>query len=288
VNPARPSSLLDNPLRKAANVETRWTTRPALFDVSSNRRKRGTQTRPKRPDDRQIQAAGQGGQVLQIIARLTGMIDRFAGLLDRFAGLLDCVELGFLHDGILDQLPEPSTLGANPDRRGLPQRPAGLCRSRRRARVGGRRQGSSSSSHRQGTRDNRPGPRALQRPPGRLRPAHAGRQTARHQTRAHPPLPRSRDHCLGHHRAARRPRGHRAADRRHPDTTTCRELKNWSTIDRNYETLRRNMQTLLNDLGVATKATAGSTQFVCRSRPATSSMVPASGATHNIVALSRT
>jgi hypothetical protein len=41
----------------------------------------------------------------QIITRLTGMVDRFTSM-------LDFVELGFLADGILDQLPTPSKLGA--------------------------------------------------------------------------------------------------------------------------------------------------------------------------------
>jgi hypothetical protein len=38
-----------------------------------------------------------------------------------------------------------------------------------------------------------------------------------------------------------------------------RPPKSWTTIDRDYDTLRRTMQTLLNDLGITTKATAGST-----------------------------
>jgi hypothetical protein len=33
-------------------------------------------------------------------------------MVDRFTSMLDCVEIGFLPDGILDQLPAPSTLGA--------------------------------------------------------------------------------------------------------------------------------------------------------------------------------
>jgi len=41
------------------------------------------------------------GQFPQIISRLTGMVDRFTSM-------LDCVELGFLPDGILGQLPAPS------------------------------------------------------------------------------------------------------------------------------------------------------------------------------------
>jgi len=33
-------------------------------------------------------------------------------MVDRFTTMLDCVEIGFLPDGILEQLPAPSTLGA--------------------------------------------------------------------------------------------------------------------------------------------------------------------------------
>jgi hypothetical protein len=40
-----------------------------------------------------------------IVARLTGMVDRFTTM-------LDCVDIAFLPDGILDQLPEPSQIGA--------------------------------------------------------------------------------------------------------------------------------------------------------------------------------
>ena len=40
-----------------------------------------------------------------IVARLTGMVDRFTTM-------LDCVDIGFLPDGILDQLPQPSQIGA--------------------------------------------------------------------------------------------------------------------------------------------------------------------------------
>ena len=40
-----------------------------------------------------------------IVARLTGMVDRFTSM-------LDCVDVAFLPDGILDQLPQPSQIGA--------------------------------------------------------------------------------------------------------------------------------------------------------------------------------
>jgi len=35
-----------------------------------------------------------------------------AGMVDRFTSMLDCVDVGFLPDGILDQLPAPSQIGA--------------------------------------------------------------------------------------------------------------------------------------------------------------------------------
>ena len=41
----------------------------------------------------------------QIVARLAGMVDRFTSM-------LDCVDVSFLPDGILDQLPTPSRIGA--------------------------------------------------------------------------------------------------------------------------------------------------------------------------------
>lgn len=40
-----------------------------------------------------------------IVTRLTGMVDRFTSI-------LDCVDTSFLPDGILDQLPQPSQIGA--------------------------------------------------------------------------------------------------------------------------------------------------------------------------------
>lgn len=45
------------------------------------------------------------GKFPEIVARLTGMVDRFTTM-------LDCVDVSFLPDGILDQLPTPSQIGA--------------------------------------------------------------------------------------------------------------------------------------------------------------------------------
>jgi hypothetical protein len=40
------------------------------------------------------------------------IVARLAGMIDRFTSMLDCVDIGFLPDGILDQLLEPSQIGA--------------------------------------------------------------------------------------------------------------------------------------------------------------------------------
>ena len=40
------------------------------------------------------------------------IITRLAGMAERFATTLDCADIGFLPDGVLDQLPLPSQLGA--------------------------------------------------------------------------------------------------------------------------------------------------------------------------------
>ncbi len=151
----------------------------------------------------------------QIITRLTGMVDRFTSM-------LDCVELGFLPDGILDQLPTPSTLGAT--RTGgldinLPRvraalaaalalavAPQGFTVAEFTAQIGAMTgQTPEGYSVRQGAYDLRQAPR----------------QTTRHQTRPDPPLPRARARRADHHRAAHHPRqGHRAPRCRHPDPTT--------------------------------------------------------------------
>ena len=47
------------------------------------------------------------GRTLDRFAHITA---RLTGMLDRFTSVLDCVEIGFLPDGTLDQLPTPSQL----------------------------------------------------------------------------------------------------------------------------------------------------------------------------------
>jgi len=198
-----------------------------------------------------------------IIARLTGMVDRFVSM-------LDCVELGFLPDGILDRLPAPSTLGAT--RTGgldmnLPRiraalaaalafavAPAGFTVAQFTAKVHAMTgQTPEGYSLRQAAYDLRKlRGKQLVIKPGRTRRYHITEIAARTITA----LLTLREKIIAPLIAGiRTPR-------------QGRPPKNWTTIDRDYETLRCNMHTLLNHLGITTKATARSTT-ICRSRPAT-------------------
>ena len=49
------------------------------------------------------------GRVLQ---KFPAIVAKLAGMVDRFTSMLDCVDVAFLPDGILDQLPTPSQIGA--------------------------------------------------------------------------------------------------------------------------------------------------------------------------------
>jgi len=46
------------------------------------------------------------------LPRFGAIVARLAGMVDRFTSMLDCVDTGFLPDGILDRLPTPSRIGA--------------------------------------------------------------------------------------------------------------------------------------------------------------------------------
>ncbi|HUG84346.1 MAG TPA: hypothetical protein VMM13_07260 [Euzebya sp.] len=48
----------------------------------------------------------------RVLEKFPAILARLAGMVDRFTGMLDCVDVAFLPDGILDQLPLPSQIGA--------------------------------------------------------------------------------------------------------------------------------------------------------------------------------
>ena len=200
-------------------------------------------TRPAFRGDRSSHQAArlrsQTGQVPQITTRLTGMVDRFMSM-------LDCVEIGFLPDGILDQLPAPSKLSAT--RTGgldmnLPRVRAALAAAlalavaptgftvaeftaKVRAMTG---QTPEDYSVRQGAYDLRKlRGKQLVIKPGRTRRYHVPeRRRANDQRAADPPRQSHRALTAG----IRIPRRGRPPN-------------NWTNIDRDYETLRRQVQTL--------------------------------------------
>ena len=179
----------------------------------------------------------------QITTRLTAMVDRFTSM-------LDCVEVGFLPDGILDQLPAPSQIAATriggidlnkPRVRAglaaalaLAVAPAGFTVAQFTAQV--RAMTGHTAEHystRQGAYDLRKlRGKQLVTKPGRTRRYHVPGDAARTITA----LLTLRDKVIAPLIA-----GIRTPRRGRPP-------ENWTTIDRDYETLRRNMQILLNDL----------------------------------------
>jgi hypothetical protein len=190
----------------------------------------------------------------QITTRLTAMVDRFTSM-------LDCVDVGFLPDGILDQLPAPSKLaetrigGIDLNRPrvraalaaalALAVAPAGFTvaqfTTQVRAITG---QTPEDYSVRQGAYDLRKlRGKQLVTKPGRTRRYHLPEVAARTIAA----LLTVRDKVIAPLIAGiRTPR-------------QGRPPKTWTNIDRDYETLRRDMQTLFNDLAISTKATRLST-----------------------------
>ena len=207
------------------------------------------------------------GRTLDKLPQIT---TRLRGMADRFTSILDCVEIGFLPDGILDQLPAPSQIAATrvggidlnrPRVRAalaatlaLAVAPAGFTvadfTAKVRAMTG---QAPEDYNVRRGAYDLRKlRGKQLVLKPGRTRRYHVPAAAARTIAA----LLTLRDQVIAPLIAGiRTPR-------------QGRPPKNWTAIDRDYETLRRAMHTLFNDLGVATKATSASTT-ICRSRSAT-------------------
>lgn len=199
----------------------------------------------------------------QITTRLTAMVDRFTSM-------LDCVDVGFLPDGILDQLPAPSKLAGTriggidlniPRVRAalaaalaLAVAPTGFTVAQFTAQVRAMTgQTPEDYSSRQGAYDLRKlrGKQLLLKP-GRTHRYHVPEVAARTIAA----LLTVRDKVIAPLIAGiQTPR-------------QGRPPKNWTNVDWDYETLRRDMQTLLNHLGVSTKTAAVSTTS-CRSRPAT-------------------
>ena len=165
----------------------------------------------------------------RMIDKFAEIVTRLAGIAERFATALDCVDTGFLNDGILDRLPTGTRLGAtrvggvDVNKTTHARRPIGRARPRPGTERLHRRR-----VRRQGPRHDRHFRPRLHRPPSGIRPAQTSWQATRRQTRPHPPLPGSIAGRAHHRRPAHPARpDHRPDPRRGaqpPDGTQTRAL----------------------------------------------------------------
>ncbi len=186
------------------------------------------------------------------------IVARLAGMVDRFTSMLDCVDIGFLPEGILDRLPLPSQIGATrvggldvnkPRIRAalaavlaLAVAPEGFTAAQFTARVQSMTgQTEGDYSIRQGAYDLRKlRGKGLVAKPGRTRRYHVPENAARTIAALHA----VRDQVIAPILA-----GVRTPRRGRPPATLTQ-------IDRDYETLRGDMQALFRDLGIRTRAPA--------------------------------
>jgi hypothetical protein len=182
------------------------------------------------------------------------IITRLAAMTGRFATALDCADISFLPDGILDQLPLPSRLGATrtggidlnkPRIRAalqaalaLTAAPRGFTVAEFTAKVA-TMTGHAGYTTRQAAYDIRKlRGKGLADKPGRSRRYHIPPDSARTIAA----LLALRDHVIGPILAGvRSPR-------------MGRKPAHWTRIDRRYESLRTGMQELFHDLGITVAA----------------------------------
>lgn len=188
----------------------------------------------------------------RVLDRFPEIIGKLADMVDRFTTTLDCVDVGFLPEDTLDQLPLPSQLGATriggidlnkPRIRStlaavlaLAAAPGGFTVTDLATKVH-TMTGQTTYTTRQAAYDLRKlrGKNLITKP-GRSRRYHLPSQPARIITA----LLTLREQVISPILAGiRSPR-------------LGRKPTHWTRIDRDYETLRVNMQTLFHDLGIAT------------------------------------
>jgi hypothetical protein len=190
------------------------------------------------------------------LERFPQIVTRLAGMTDRFCTTLDCVDTGFLADGMLDQLPLPSRIGRTrvggidlnkPRTRAalaavlaLAAAPAGFTVTDLAAKVQAMG-GQAGYTNRQAAYDLRKlrGKDLLVKP-GRSRRYQVLPQAARTIAA----LLALRDQVIGPILAGvRSPR-------------LGRKPAHWTAVDRDYEALRIGMQALFADLGITTGSAA--------------------------------
>jgi len=191
-----------------------------------------------------------------MIEMFPDIVTQLAGIADRFATALDCVDTGFLGDGILDELPDGSTLGAsrvggvdlNKKRMGTRCRP---CSPSPRPRTASP---SATSPPRSTPSPAPPAPptASARRPTICANCAANSSSTSPHAPAAIPPLAARtiaallalRDQVIAPILAAvRSPR-------------LGRKPAHWTRVDRDYERIRIDMQTLFTDLAIETPLAA--------------------------------
>ena len=166
--------------------------------------------------------------------------------------MLDCVDTGFIPDGLLDALPAASQLGGTrvggidlnkPRIRAvlaaalaLAIAPGGFTVADFAAKVRAMT-GQAGYTIRNAAYDLR-----------KLRGKHLA-----DQTRPHPPVPHLTRRRPHHQRPAHPPgTRHRAPPGRHPPTRAIRRTpRHWTDIDRHYQALRLEMMALFADIGIA-------------------------------------
>jgi hypothetical protein len=187
------------------------------------------------------------------LARFPDIVGRLAAMVDRFCTALDCVDVGFLPDGTLDELPLPSQIGATrvggidlnkPRMRSamaaviaLSAAPEGFSVAEMAARVRSMTgQAETDYTVRQAAYDLRKlrGKRLVTKP-GRSRRYQVPPEAARTITA----LLVLRDHVID------------------PIVAGCRvpwwgrRPRSWTTVDNHYETLRRDMLALFDEVGIS-------------------------------------
>jgi hypothetical protein len=190
----------------------------------------------------------------RVLDRFPDIVARLAGMLERFCTTLDCVDVAFVPDGILDELPQPSVMGRtrvggvdlNKARTrstlaaviALAAAPDGFSVADLANKVHAMT-ASTTYTVRQAAYDLRKlRGHELVIKPGRTRRYHVPPQAARTITA----LLVLREHVIAPILAGvRSPR-------------RGRKPAHWTAVDRDYETIRTNMQALFDDLALTTQA----------------------------------
>jgi len=191
----------------------------------------------------------------RILDKFPDIVARLAGMLERFATIVDCVDVGFVPDGLLDTLPQPTQIGAtrvggialdSPRIRAVlaavlalaPGPPFTVADLAAKVHT---MTGQTGYTVRQAAYDLR----KLRGKDLVIKPARTHRyQIPADAARTIAALLALRDHVLAPILA-----GVRSPRRGRKPTT-------WTTLDRDYETLRIAMHTLFDHLGINTDTTA--------------------------------